>query len=1241
MLPSEVFILEVLTDVGENDVLYTSSNEAVAVVKQTGEVTAVATGTANIKVSSAGKTATCKVNVLKDDRVAIMKITNVEQEEGQYVLPLGRGETYPIDTQIKFAGATVEGQLTFETSDADIVTVDANGVVTTGNQVGEATIYISGSYNGRFEDILVAEILVKVSNVNWSYEIEEGTLYPVNYFKGQSLKNQAEFDVSLFIGESEIELSQMTVTVADLDSISVEGNVITAKKAGLTYFDLSYYDEQTQTTYTRRQNINISRIIDDRLDMEPYTLTRLEDVSLSVFDKIAADYVEGSLTDGETQKVIDITEGRRNQITALGGSYQGLIAGEKQVEIYNDAFIVKVNLHIVDYSINDAIELKKVFYSATSEYIEIANDIYGVGLYVHPKPTLIFSGTIDGKGHVIEGVHFTNGAGFFGLCAGTFKNVAIVNAELDKMSAVLSNQSVGSGLKTDNVYVHVSKAESVETEGKETGCGALLLQIESGIPSFKNTIVEMYGVNGKNVGAIACAWYQSTVEIENCYFITDGTPYGYKLGYDGETGWVSIDGSFGITANQSNLDYVFVNGDEFNAERIKTDSTVNLSAFDSNIWDLNNNSVPRFKRDVRVADALRNMAVETTIATIEGESTVILASQVTEDYQIKLPEINQNVTALYACGLAIEKFNFNKTNKVLTFDYKDVSRFAESNVELLIVTEDETVYKTTFMLAPSECIVRTVEDLERVLTRNNGEHYVCYILNDIDGAVIENLAPYDDDWTNRATIYGLGHKLTNLTVKGEGILGQLGSGLVKDLSIQVKEFEPAYYAAIARPTASGVLGGDLTNLTLENVYFEASYSVIADTCLSNVKIIDCIFNIPGARSGKVIDKEHSQHPYEDTTDGLLIINRNYNEAKFFSDYANGLPTEFNNSLFELRDGTLFFNGKWVLGANKPVDPTPPEQPEQPEGLGQLIVGSLYNGEVAYLEKTSAEATQSFVLPTVANVSKVSLAGIELSYNSSTQVVTVNTADLEDIESGIQTLTVLANGTSYHAKLTVADYVINNDNEAGKIAYTDGDNYIVLATNIDASGLENFNSVTPTEVFTGTIDGKGNSISNLSISTSVGWWGILGRTTPDPVTEASVAKVFAGTIKNIAFINVYNPGSRGLFSCVVDGGTIENVYIEGRSNREQLFATIGDNGLTVSNLILDFEDGWDSKGCICTYKTDNNDPVSTGTITGEENTAYYNIWGNATWLADNVGFTLGDFEVKADGLYFNGNLIKAK
>ena len=311
-------------------------------------------------------------------------------------------------------------------------------------------------------------------------------------------------------------------------------------------------------------------------------------------------------------------------------------------------------------------------------------------------------------------------------------------------------------------------------------------------------------------------------------------------------------------------------------------------------------------------------------------------------------------------------------------------------------------------------------------------------------------------------------------------------------------------------------------------------------------------------------------------------------------------------------------------------------------------GDLYQGEVAYLEKTSTAQTQSFVLPkAVGSVNDFKINDqdlLEVSYNNATKEITINTSDIQSVASGVKTCTFEdANGKLYSVNLTIADYVISSTSELQKFQDNiNGNNYIVFSSDIDASGFE-MNSVTSTQVFSGTIDGKGSKISNLSIDNEVAWWGLIGR------TEQGNYKTFSGTIKNIAFVNIYNPGDRGMFAQVVDGGLLENVYISGCSLREQLFETVLDGNVTLENVILNFEDGWSSKGEVCKFNDkDPNDStkVKAGYVSSTKTATdiiygdhFYNIYGNqSNWIQENFGLTFGDFAVTRDGLKFNGNLL---
>lgn len=302
----------------------------------------------------------------------------------------------------------------------------------------------------------------------------------------------------------------------------------------------------------------------------------------------------------------------------------------------------------------------------------------------------------------------------------------------------------------------------------------------------------------------------------------------------------------------------------------------------------------------------------------------------------------------------------------------------------------------------------------------------------------------------------------------------------------------------------------------------------------------------------------------------------------------------------------------------------------------VLTGDLYDGEVAYLGIWSELEgdTQTFELPEVipGTVSNIKIDGYLMNASIEGSTFTIGTTELEGFSQngGVKYLTFVAENTLYLAKLTIADIVIRDASQIANLSNTYSNNYIVIATDIDAGRV----AVNPhTLGFSGTIDGKGNVISNYLIDS---WFAMI---------NTNAEQQFTGTIKNIAFVDIENKvGMRGVFSAVANGATIENVYIQGRSDREQLFASILENGVTVKNLILDLHDGYGSKGDVCLFKPcDNNHTLveSTGTVNVVEN--YLSIWsanGYSSFFADNADLEFGDFLMTAEGLTFNGKLVKA-
>ena len=366
----------------------------------------------------------------------------------------------------------------------------------------------------------------------------------------------------------------------------------------------------------------------------------------------------------------------------------------------------------------------------------------------------------------------------------------------------------------------------------------------------------------------------------------------------------------------------------------------------------------------------------------------------------------------------------------------------------------------------------------------------------------------------------------------------------------------------------------------------------------------------------------------------------YREGGLYTE--GGIKQQFRVTGFDVETNTLTFNKTvyrddywfWYTGEVKYVIVTDTahyigeikisreaKEPVPDVSQSTLYKGDLYQGEVAYLEKTGEGETMTFTLPqSFGNVSNVKILGsIATEYDASSRTVTVNKADLSRINGGVKTVTFENENGKGYFNVTIAEYVLRTDEDVVKLANTNENYYIVIANDLDGSVV---GGITPSywqTTYSGTIDGKGHIVSNIVLENT--WWGFIYQ-------------YFYGTIKNVAFVNMQNTSGavRGILSHHADGATLENFYISGTAYREHLFETVLDNGVTLTNTILNFHDGWGEKGIV----SRNVDGLSTGEITYGEN--FYNIYNDDSFFTLNDGLKFGDFEVKDNALYFNGKLL---
>ena len=128
------------------DVTWTSSDEDVATVDENGKVTGIAEGTVTITAHMGQLTDSVEITVIE------VPLEGVSLDESPTETEVGK--PYQLKYNLEPYNATDDVTYTFESSDPEIATVDANGIVTT-KKAGKVTITIKAS-NGtdEFEDTI-------------------------------------------------------------------------------------------------------------------------------------------------------------------------------------------------------------------------------------------------------------------------------------------------------------------------------------------------------------------------------------------------------------------------------------------------------------------------------------------------------------------------------------------------------------------------------------------------------------------------------------------------------------------------------------------------------------------------------------------------------------------------------------------------------------------------------------------------------------------------------------------------------------------------------------------------------------------------------------------------------------------------------------------------------------------------------------------------------------------------------
>lgn len=154
-------------DVTDTRVTYTSSNTKIATVKSNGTVTGVASGNVIIYVTSGTLT--------KELPIAVKVKTNAINVNKEYIV-MQTGKQFELDAKV--VPDSADSKLTYKSTNTDVATVSANGIINA-KSCGSTTIIVSNGYMQIQVTVVVNEGALSSDNMASDIEIEKSLItYP-------------------------------------------------------------------------------------------------------------------------------------------------------------------------------------------------------------------------------------------------------------------------------------------------------------------------------------------------------------------------------------------------------------------------------------------------------------------------------------------------------------------------------------------------------------------------------------------------------------------------------------------------------------------------------------------------------------------------------------------------------------------------------------------------------------------------------------------------------------------------------------------------------------------------------------------------------------------------------------------------------------------------------------------------------------------------------------------------------
>lgn len=789
----------------EEDVTWSSSDETIAVVSDSGLVTALKVGTVTIKAEKAGKVGTCLVTVEENANAPVLNV-------GETELALLEGSSHVLNVALTQGEQLLSATFTYSSSNTTVAEITSYGVINA-KLIGQSVITVTAVSDGftfsKQISLTVREDIDVVCDVD---ALELVIVAPDSRFITQKALNVEVFNKGIKIENAYSSLS-ITSNAPSVAVYEESTKLIKAVGVGETIIKVNYTSQRNTVT-----TVEIPVVVEkaEINDGERLTLDASKGGDTMVVDFASLDL---GLNYDTIQNICIVNDGKKEEINYGTDGFGGVTfaksdfsSGSNLYYVQTQNYVYVIDICVADQVINDADGLIDFLQGIKDEtpskfilldkYIALGADI---DLSGRTLPGIgwenEFAGTFDGRGYTISNAKL--GIGLFNYVRGTIKNLSIIDAEASYpngrngfICAIAEDGSLIENIYIKGVKYFYDQESDAQNGGVIFGGSGTIRNVIAYIEYVQSNMQSSADVTGVEHGALARA-FSDRATIENIFAVSQTAQNLVATG----NGTITNSALF---ASESDM----IAGADF-------------TAFDG-MWRRDKNGVPVLK-------GYYDFVVNAPDATaVSGEIY-----------------FNRNAGASAKLDIASLGITESEITKIVKVTPSSLSQLAFTRNDGIYVAKDALARgeNTLYVYAGTNVYEITVVSADRIITSDTelvaffteiantsvGDNYVNVMSGEY--IILANSIILDQNdllpamkWNQAfaGTFDGRGHTISNANVTNSGGLFRTVIGAVKNLKLTSVKSRYGT-SSIEAGEQSGIVAKDLINGgIIENVYAEAS-----------------------------------------------------------------------------------------------------------------------------------------------------------------------------------------------------------------------------------------------------------------------------------------------------------------------------------------------------------------------------------------------------------------------------------